>query len=224
MNYWDITLETFVGFIALFALTKVLGKSQITQITAFDFIAALVLGELVGNALFDDKAGIWEIIYAVLIWGTLLYVTEYITQKFKGTRELLEGKPTVIIHKGKIQRDEMKKAKLDLNQLQHLLRSKDVFYVSDVEFAIFETDGSISVLKKSMAQNPSRKDINAKPEKVVLPYSLILDGELERDNLEEANLTEEWLKQELKKQEIQDYTQVMLAEYKEGDGLYVFPY
>ncbi len=224
MHYFSIFIETIVGFISLFALTKVLGKSQITQITAFDFIAALVLGELVGNALFDDQAGVIDIVFAVLLWGILLYGTELITQKFKNTRELLEGKPSVIIHKGQIQRNEMKKAKLDLNQLQHLLRTKDVFFVSDVEYAIFETDGSMSVLKKSMLQNATREDVQAKPERVVLPYTLILDGELEYDNLKEANLAEEWLQNELKKQEIDDYKQVMLAEYKEGDGLYVFPY
>ncbi len=224
MHYFSIFIETIVGFISLFALTKVLGKSQITQITAFDFIAALVLGELVGNALFDDQAGVIDIVFAVLLWGILLYGTELITQKFKNTRELLEGKPSVIIHKGQIQRNEMKKAKLDLNQLQHLLRTKDVFFVSDVEYAIFETDGSMSVLKKSMLQNATREDVQAKPERVVLPYTLILDGELEYDNLKEANLAEERLQNELKKQENDEYKQVMLAEYKEGDGLYVFPY
>jgi uncharacterized membrane protein YcaP (DUF421 family) len=222
--FWDMAIETIVGFISLMVVTKVLGKSQITQITAFDFISALVLGELVGNTLFDEKKSFMLIIYAVFFWGLLLYITEQLTQKFKGVRKLFEGKPSIVIHKGQIRRDIMKKEKLDLNQLEHLLRSKDVFSLSEVEYAIFETDGSLSVLKKSMLQSPTRKDVNAKPERVVLPISLILDGELDKDNLKEANLTEEWLKEELRKQEINDYKQVMYAEYKEGEGLYVYPY
>ncbi|QHS21709.1 DUF421 domain-containing protein [Virgibacillus sp. MSP4-1] len=224
MNFVSLTIDSFVGFIALFILTKILGKSQITQITAFDFIAALVLGELVGNALFDKNAGILAILYAVLLWGSLIYITEMITQKVSKSRELLEGKPSIVIRNGKLQREQMKKAKLDLNQLQHLLRSKDTFSIRDVEFAIFETDGTISVLKKSMQQQATRADVNAKPESVVLPYSVILDGEVVEDNLEEVQLTEEQLKNELSKQEIKEYKEVFYAEWKEGEGLYVEAY
>ncbi|MBB6453073.1 uncharacterized membrane protein YcaP (DUF421 family) [Salirhabdus euzebyi] len=224
MNYFDLTIETLVGFFVLFGLTKILGKSQITQITAFDFIAALILGELVGNALFDDQANVWSIIYAVLLWGGLIYTTEIITQKFTNSRELLEGKPSIIIRNGKLQREAMSQAKLDLNQLQHLLRSKNVFSIRDVEFAVFETDGSVSVLKKSLQQSPTRQDINAKSETVKLPYSLILDGEVVEDNIKEIGKDEPWLKNELKKQEINDYKQVFFAEWREGEGLYVQPY
>ncbi|TCT22388.1 uncharacterized membrane protein YcaP (DUF421 family) [Melghiribacillus thermohalophilus] len=224
MNYFNMLVDTLVGFIALFALTKILGKSQITQITAFDFIAALVLGELVGNALFDEKAGVPEILYVVFLWGTLLYVTEMITQKFKGSRALLEGKPALIIHKGKINKEEMQKNKLDLNQLLHLLRKKDVFSVRDVEYAIFETDGSVSVLQNTIKQQATRQDVNAPPEPVELPVSLIIDGELLYDNLAESNLTEQWLHQELQKQGYSDVKDIMYAEWQESKGLYVQPY
>ncbi|MRG87102.1 DUF421 domain-containing protein [Salinibacillus xinjiangensis] len=224
MDFFALTIDSLVGFFALFVLTKILGKSQITQITAFDFIAALVLGELVGNALFDDKAGVLAIIYAVFLWGFLIYGTEFITQKIASSRELLEGKPSIVIRNGKLQRDAMKKAKLDLNQLQHLLRSKDTFSIQEVEFAVFETDGTISVLKKSLKQGPTREDLNAKPERVVLPYSVIIDGEIVLDNLQEAQLTEDWLRNELKKQEVNDPTQIFYAEWDEVGGLYVQPY
>src|SRR5699024_12767917 len=101
-NMLPMLYETIFGFCALFLLTKILGKTQISQLTAFDFIAALVLGELVGNALFDDEAGVLEIAYVIFLWGSLLYIVEMITQKFKGSRFLLEGKPAMIIHKGQI--------------------------------------------------------------------------------------------------------------------------
>src|SRR5699024_740571 len=100
-NMLPMLYETIFGFVALFVLTKILGKTQISQLTAFDFIAALVLGELVGNALFDDKAGVLDIAYVIFLWGGLLYIVEMITQKFKGSRFLLEGKPSMIIHEGK---------------------------------------------------------------------------------------------------------------------------
>lgn len=224
VGFSHIFLDSIIGFLALFVITKVLGKSQITQITAFDFISALVLGELVGNALYDKETGIPHIIFAVTLWGVFIYVTEFLTQKWKKTRSLLEGKPSMIIHKGKVLKDEMKKARLDINQLQHLLRSKDAFSIQDVEYAILETDGSISVLKKTMMQNPTRKDFNLKPESVFLPITIISDGEVIWDNLKESKLNENWLKSELSKHNVTDYHEIMYAEWQKGEPLYVLPY
>ncbi|KHE67927.1 DUF421 domain-containing protein [Halobacillus sp. BBL2006] len=218
MEYLRITAETFFGFFALFVLTKVLGKTQITQITAFDFIAALVLGELVGNALYDDKIGIAKVAFAIVLWGTLIYITEIITEKFKGTREFLEGKPALVIHKGKIDRDRLKKSNLDINQLQHLLRSKDVFSLQEVEYAVLETDGTISVLKKSPYQNVNRQDMNLKPEAVPLPMAIISDGEILWDNLQEAGFDEQWLNAQLQAQNISKPSDVLYAEYQEGES------
>jgi uncharacterized membrane protein YcaP (DUF421 family) len=220
----QILLETFFGFFALFTITKVLGKTQITQLTAFDFISALIMGELVGNALFDDEQGIYEMALAIFLWGTLLYVTEIVTQKFKRTRSLLEGNPSLIIHKGKLKYNEMKKSKLDINQLQHLLRLKGAFSVKEVDYAILETDGSISVLKRSQDQVPTRQDLNIAPQEVALPLTIISDGEIVWDNLKEAKQDEQWLHEELKKQQFQSVKDVLYAEWKKGESLYVLPY
>lgn len=81
MEFIRIASELFVGFICLFFLTKLLGRATITQLTTFDFISALVLGELVGNALYDSEIGIGRIVFAVAVWGALIYFTEVITQK-----------------------------------------------------------------------------------------------------------------------------------------------
>ncbi|WP_117170908.1 DUF421 domain-containing protein [Paraliobacillus sediminis] len=217
----SIFIETLFGFLCLFIITKVLGKSQIRQLTAFDFISALVLGELVGNALFDDEVGVTQIGFAVLLWGFLLYITEWMTQKFKRTRSLLEGRPSIIIHSGKLQREVMAKAKLDVNQLLHLLRSKDVFSIRDVAYAILETDGTVSVLKTSHAQTPTRLDLNLNPEDVRLSMALINDGEIIKDNLKEINQDQAWLENELKIQNVDSYKDVFYAEYKRGEVLFV---
>ncbi|MGN8644578.1 DUF421 domain-containing protein [Gracilibacillus sp. HCP3S3_G5_1] len=224
MHYGSIFVETLFGFFMLFILAKVLGKTQIRQLTAFDFISALILGELVGNALYDKEVGISDIGFAVLLWGGLLYLTEVITQKFKGTRALLEGRPSIIIHKGKLQREEMRKGRLDMNQLLHLLRSKDVFSIREVDYAILETDGTVSVLKKTGYQPTTRDDLNLPPEQVVLPFMLINDGEIIWDSLNEIGKDENWLNEELKKQKITSAKEVFYAEYEIGKNLYVQEY
>ncbi|MFD2639916.1 DUF421 domain-containing protein [Piscibacillus salipiscarius] len=223
MNFVKILVESLVGFLALFVLTKVLGKSQITQITAFDFIAALVLGELVGNGLYDPEVGISQVIFAITIWGALIYTTEWVTQKYRRSRSLLEGSPAIVIRKGKIQRDVMKKNKLDVNQLMHLLRDKDIFSIQEVEYAIFETNGSINVLKKYIYQTPTNEFFKAPPQETILPMAIITDGELVKENLLEIEWDEQQVIDEIKGQGL-TIEEVMYAEYNKEEGLYVMPY
>src|SRR5699024_5816751 len=122
-SYFHIFTDTVFGFFALFLLTKLLGKTQISQLTAFDFISAVILGDLVGNAIFDKDTGIAKIAFVIALWGVLLYTAEMVVQKFKASRFILDGKPSLVIHKGVIIREEMKKNKIDVSELQHLLRA-----------------------------------------------------------------------------------------------------
>lgn len=223
-SFLQMFYESIFGLVALFIFTKVLGKTHISQLTPFDFVAAVVLGELVGNALFDEKAGIIDIGYVIILWGTLLYSIEMIAQKFKGSRFYLEGKPSIIIQKGNIIYEEMRKNNLDLNELQQLLRMKDVFSVQEVEYAILETNGQLSVLKKAPYQNPTNEDLNIQVENPILATTIIADGEIIKDNLAEANLSEEWLLEELKRQNFNNVKEVFYAEWLDGKQLFAYPY
>lgn len=216
--------ETAFGILALYLLTKILGKTQISQLTAFDFIAAIVLGELVGNALFDKKTGILEIGYVILVWGVILFSIEMITQKYKRSRFLLEGKPSLVIHEGRIIYEEMRKNKIDINELQQLLRMKDVFSIQEVEYAILETNGELSVVKKPAYQAPTKQDLNVKLTKAEIAMPVITDGEIIKDNIAEVDLTEEQLRDELNKQNVENIKDVFYAEYIPGKKLFILPY
>ncbi|WP_371017505.1 DUF421 domain-containing protein [Pseudalkalibacillus sp. JSM 102089] len=221
MGIGSITLELLVGFLALLVLTKALGKTQITQITPFDFISSLVLGELVGNAIYDKEVNILSIIYAVLLWGVLIYIVEWITQKFRGTRSILEGNPSIVISHGKINRRQLQKNKLDINQLQNLLRQKDVFSLREVEFAILETNGSISVLKKSDYQQPTKQDFDLKPKQGYLSVDIISDGKIDWGNLHDAGFNEEWLNKILKEHNIDHAEDLLILEWQQDTGVFL---
>ncbi|SDC79748.1 Uncharacterized membrane protein YcaP, DUF421 family [Terribacillus halophilus] len=212
------------GFVGLFVLTKILGKTQMNQITPFDFIAAVAAGELFGNALFDPEAGIPHIAVAIITWGILMLVIEKLTQKFKRTRGLLEGKPSVIISRGEIQYKDMKVNKMDFNQLMHQLRANNVFSLSEVDYAIIEADGSLSVLKKSAYQTPTRDDLKLQEQPNPLPVSFILDGEIIEDNVINSGKTLDWLKQEIKKQGFDAAADVAYAEWTPSKGLFTRAY
>ncbi|GAA0432769.1 DUF421 domain-containing protein [Lentibacillus halophilus] len=213
-EYFFMFIDTVFGFIALFFLVKFLGKSQLNALTPFDFISAIILGEFVGNALFEKKAGITEMTFVIVLWGLLLYIIEKISQRYKGSRGFLEGKPSMAIYKGQLMYDELKKNRLDIDQLQHLLREKDVFSLEEVEYAVLETDGKVSVLKKSDYQTPTKSDLNVPPAPVKIAKTLISDGEIVWDNLKEAKLTEEWLVQTLHLQNISAVDDVSYAEWQ----------
>ncbi|NPC92997.1 DUF421 domain-containing protein [Bacillus sp. WMMC1349] len=214
MDYLHLTVELIVGFAALFLMTKILGKTQFNQITPFDFISALILGEMVGNAIFDESVTIWKILFAIIVWGVLIFSIEILSQKVQGLRGFLEGKPSIIINKGKIDYNALKKNKLDLNQLQTLVREKGCFSLHEIEYALLETDGTISVLLKHQYDVPTNQDLNITDKQVRLPVSIILDGELEKDNLHMAGFDEEWLKKQLSNYNIHQYSDVLYAEWR----------
>lgn len=223
MHFYNIAIELVVGYMALFVVTKVLGKTTVTQLTPFDFIASIVLSELVGNALYDQNIGISSILFAIFIWGILIYSTEWVTQKFRRTRGFLEGSPSIMINKGKLSYEELKKNHLDINQLQHLLRSKDVFTMRDVEYAILEPDGTLSVLKKSNCNIPMGEEGKYPEAPVYLPVTLITDGEVLFENLTEIGYSNTWLMKELEKQNL-TFDKILYAEWLEGKGLFLQEY
>ncbi|WP_226035252.1 DUF421 domain-containing protein [Aquibacillus saliphilus] len=223
-EYLSIIVELLWGFVLLFIVVKFLGKTQFSQITPFEFISAIILGELVGNAIYDREINISQITVAILTWGIFIYVVEMLTQKFNGTRKLLEGEPNIVIHQGQIKFDALKKAKIDINSLQSIIRQQGYFSIQEAEFAILEPNGEISVLPKSEYDTPKNSDLNVPSKPVHLPITVILDGKVVYDNLTEARIDEKWLKDQLAVQSITDYKEVLYAEAIKNKPLYVVKY
>jgi uncharacterized membrane protein YcaP (DUF421 family) len=224
MNYLGILNELIFGYIALFITVKCLGKTQISQITPFDFISSLVLGDIVSSAIFDDRVGLLKIIFAIGIWGALIYFTEVATQKSLPLRYLFEGRPSVIIRKGELVWKEMKRNHLDIDQLRQLLRAKNVFSMEEVEYAIFENNGSLSVLKKSEFEQPTCKDLQIKSENKTIPITIISDGKILKSNLKKAGLNETWLDKQLKDKGVKHSKEICYAEWQIGKPLFIQKY
>jgi len=140
------------------------------------------------------------------------------------SRKLLEGEPNIVVRKGKIKFEALKKAKLDINQLQSLARQQGYFSLREVEYAIIETNGMVSVLPKADYDTPKNSDMKIKADDPSLPVNMILDGEVVSDNLKEAGVDEQWLKNELEKQKIHHVEDVLFAEWMENEPLYVLKY
>lgn len=220
-TFGHIALELVVGFIVLLFLTKLFGKTQLRELTPFDFISALILGELVGNAIFDKDVHLGMILFATMVWGLLIFGSDWITQKYRKSRALLEGSPSILIRQGMIDRKQLKKNKVDLNQLQSLLRQKDIFSIREVEYAIMESSGDLSVLKKSNYASPTIEDLNLPLKPVTLTYTIISDGIVDNNNLKEAGFNETWLMKQLKKNQVSKPEEVFYAEWNKELGFYL---
>ncbi len=221
MGFGELAIELIIGFFSLLLFTRLIGKTQVTQLTAFDFISALIMGELLGNAIYDDDTGIAKIIFAIAVWGLLIFVIQLMGQKSITLRYLLEGKPSLVIQKGVIDRQALKKNRLTINELQSLLRDKDVFSVREVDYAILEQNGSLTILRKPEFDTPTLKDLNLPLNSKSLPSILVSDGVLLNDSLKSIEKTVSWLKSELKKQGHPDLDNIFFVEWREEDGFYI---
>ncbi|MTI54282.1 MAG: DUF421 domain-containing protein [Geosporobacter ferrireducens] len=224
LDFYSLTVELIIGFFAVLVVTNVLGKTQISQFTPFHFISALVLGELLGNAIYDREVSIKYVLYALFLWGGLLFLIEILTQKFKKTRNFFQGNPSILIRQGKIDYQELKKNRMDLNELLSLMRQKDIFSVREVEYAVLELSGSLSILKKSNYDQPDRQDLQIPEKPVFLPIALIMDREIIEDNLTNYGLDNQWLMDQLHMHGIRDVKDVLYAEWERNEGLLVIPF
>lgn len=218
----SIILRTTLAFFVLMILTRLLGKKQMSQMTYFNYITGITIGSLTANIISTSSESITDEITGLLWWVFLVLLIAYITLKSSKLRIIIDGQPTILIRKGKLLKNTLKSTRLNLDDLSMMLRSKDIFSIADVDYAILEPNGQITVLKKQAQLNVTRADINIPTvDPVYLPSEIITDGKVVKRNLEEFGLTYDWLKSQLKTMGIDNIEDVFYAEIL-GDGkLYV---
>lgn len=220
-SFFSIAVELSVGLFALIILTKVMGRASLSESTPFDFISMIVVGDFVSDAIYDPETHIFKVIFAILFWGILIYIIDIVTLKFHQSRGFFESQPALVINKGKIDRNVMKKNRVDMNHLQMLLRDRDIFSFREIEFAILESNGKVSVIRKPEYETTKRGDLDLANRSISVPVTLISDGVIINRNLDRLGKTEQWLISELKKHSIEDPKKVMIAEWRNEDGLFV---
>ena len=221
MDLAQLTLELVLGFFSLLFMTRLLGKTQIIQLTPFDFISALIMGELLGNAIYDDETGLGKILFAITIWTILMLGIQFLGMKSIPLRTLFEGEPSLVIKSGVIDRLALKKNRININELQTLLREKGVFSVREVEYALLEPNGSLTLLRKPEFDSPTATDLKLPVPKKSLPVLLISDGNVLTKELKKIDRDESWLRTELGKQGFFNTGHIFYAEWRDEDGLYV---
>lgn len=224
MPITELVLRLAIAFITLLVLARLIGRKEISQMTFFNFISAISIGTLGASLAIDSSISITNGIIALVTWSAFTIIIGFIDIKSAKFRYTIEGQPKILIKKGQIMEEELRKERLDIDALNVLLRKKNVFAVSEVDYAILEIDGTLSVMKKEPVQPLTKSDIEFKKSTTnVYPIatSVISDGKLKKENLEKLNIDQQWLEQQLKLSGVDSISNVLYAEVQKDGTLFI---
>jgi uncharacterized membrane protein YcaP (DUF421 family) len=200
MPEWlDVALRSVMFVIFLFFVTKVLGKKQIAQLSFFEYVTGITIGSIAAESIMGLDGNMFLGLLGIGIVSLIPFLGGLISLKSKKFRDFTEGKGTIFIKDGKVMEDNLKKERYTVDELLELLRNKDVFQVSDVQFAILEATGDLSVMLKKENQPLTPKDLNMKVASIKEPQTVIMDGKILDETLATIGYSRGWLKTELEK-------------------------
>ncbi|PNQ81097.1 MULTISPECIES: DUF421 domain-containing protein [Paenibacillus] len=224
MQEWAlVALRTLLAIVILFVITKILGKRQVSQLSLFEYITGITIGNLAASIPLERESSWYLGTVSLAVWVLTTLGIEYLQIKSKKVRDLSDGMTTILIKDGKILEDNLRKERLTLDELMEQLRSKNVFKVSDVEFALMETSGEVNVLLTKDKQPVTLKDLNIQqlPEKE--PTAVIMDGQLMEQQMAYMGITQQWLDAKLKEKSL-TVKDVFFAQVDPQGELYIDQY
>lgn len=194
-----IFIRTIILYILVLAVMRFMGKREIGQLQPFELVISIMIADLASIPMSDVGVPIFNGIVPILSLLIMHLLISLGNLKSINFRKVICGKPTILIYRGKIDEQKLKKERYTINELQERLRGKDVFNIGDVEYAILETSGEINVILKPEKRNPTLEDMNIKPEYDGIAYDLVVDGVIQRENLTKIKKDYKWLESEVSK-------------------------
>jgi uncharacterized membrane protein YcaP (DUF421 family) len=198
-DWIDTVVRSFIFLAALFFMTKILGKKQISELSFFEYISGITIGSIAGEVITGLESSIIQGLLAIVIFSLITLLVDYLALKSKTVRNLADGRGTVLIKDGKVLEENLKKEKYTIDELSALLRQKDIYRVADVEFAVLEPRGTLSALLKKEYRPLTPKDLQMKVANEKEPQTVIMDGQIVDEALRSAGKSRGWLHIELAK-------------------------
>lgn len=222
IHFFEMILRSTLAFATILIVARVIGKKQLSQLTFFHYITGITIGSIAAEVSTQHRTDFWDGFTSLIWWALLTLFISFISLKSSRIRVLVDDRPTILIQNGTIIKSGMKKARLHIDELGMLLREQGIFSFDEVHYAVFETNGELSVLKKPANSAATKQDVKADVSLPPhMPTELISDGKINKSNLDELDLTEEWLLNKLKKKNVKDIKNVYFAQYLENGSLYI---
>lgn len=206
-----VFLQTVGSFLILLLLTRLLGKQQVSQLTFYEYLNGITFGSIAANMATDDLANVPDHIVGLVTYGFLTLLLSWFALKNRKIRKALAGEPVIVIQDGNILEDNLRKMHMDLDELTMLLRAENIFDYKELELAIVEQSGALSVMKKPACQEITQQDLHLHNPSKGLAVEVILDGQIIYENLQAMGLDGKWLMKQLRQRNIARASQVCLA-------------
>ena len=223
MEIIKVILTAILSVAALFIITKIMGHKQVSQLDFFDYVSGITIGSI-GAELATELEAPEKPLVALCVWGGASLLLNFLAHKLPRTRKYINGAPTILLNNGKLFRKNLKKAKLDLSEFLLLCREQGYFDLDELQTAVFEHNGKLSILPKASARPATPEDLKIAAKATHVGVEVIMDGRIMGENLCRMNLNEKWLKNQLKTRGYKDEKQIFLGIYRpEENKLTLYP-
>ena len=223
MDIIKVALTAFLSVAALFIITKIMGHKQVAQLDFFDYISGITIGSIAAELATELEAP-EKPLTALCVYGLVSVLLTFLAHKLPRTRKYINGTPTILMNGGVIYRKNLKKAKLDLSEFMLMCREQGYFDLDEIQTAVFEHNGKLSVLPKAASRPATPDDLKITARAMHIGVEVIMDGRIMGDNLGRAGRDANWLEKQLKGQGFKSASEIFLGIYRpEEDKLSLYP-
>ena len=222
MEIIKVLLTSFLSVAALFLIAKLMGHKQVSQLDFFDYITGITIGSIAAE-LATELEEPYKPLIAMAIYGLTALSLSILTSKCPKTRKYINGTPTILMNNGKLYRQNMRKAKLDLSEFMVMCRQQGYFNLSDIQTAVYEYNGQLTILPVSHKRPVNPTDLNLSPAPEYIQTEMVMDGRILDENLKRMGLDEKWLQKQLNAQGYKNAETVFLALCDENNQLTAYP-
>ena len=195
-------LITFIRAVILYIIVlivmRLMGKREIGQLQPFELAISIMIADLASVPMTELGIPLTNGIIPILGLLVMYMIISFLNMKNINIRRVISGQPSLLIYRGKIDEKVLKKERITINELQERLRQNNVFSLADVEYAILETSGQVTIIPKPEKKNPTMEDLNLQSEYEGISYDLVIDGKIMHENLKSLGKDTIWLEKQLK--------------------------
>ncbi len=222
MEFLKVILTSLLSVAALFLIAKMMGHKQVAQLDFFDYITGITIGSIAAELATELEKPVKPLI-AMTVYGIVGVGLSFLTHKLPKTRKYINGSPTILLDSGKLYRKNLKKANLDLSEFMLLCREQGYFDLNDIQTAVFENNGKLSILPVSSKRPVTPADMQLKPKPAHINTEVIMDGRIMEENLKRMGLDAAWLEKQLKAQGYHQAKEIFLGLCDNEKKLSLFP-
>lgn len=221
MEIIKVIVLSFVSAAVLFVIAKIIGHKQMSQLDLFDYITGITIGSIAAELATNLDKPWWKPLISMITYGMITAALNIVTEEYPRSRKYINGTPTIIMNKGKIYRSNLKKAKLELSEFLMMCRQEGYFDLTEIQTAIFECNGKLTILPVSTKRPVNPEDISLMPKESSFQTEVIMDGRILEENLKRMGLDSGWLQKQVK---AQGYTagEILLGVCDENNSLTLY--